>query len=106
MPESEMMLVPLEAVFDHRSVENLKEAGVNGVIPLEISIEELMTIAKSKGFETDGVDPRLDKPDIGMYWIYPWENALVFYTKNGPNGKSVYLLDQDWTKFKEVYFTQ
>lgn len=110
MSEREQVIVrPLEEVFDQRSVENLKRHGVKGVIPIEVSIDELMRIAEGKGYEADGVDihPDNTRDGIGMYWVYPrqeGETAVVFYTKPVTGAKAVYILDDEFERFKELFF--
>lgn len=106
MQESEQMIRPLEEIFDRISADNLRNYGVKGVIPIELSIQEIMSIAQSKGHETHSVD-LLSKADIGMYWINPSRNSLTIVTKNEPNGeKSAYIFDDDLQRFKELFFEE
>ncbi|MBI2012802.1 hypothetical protein HYW39_01175, partial [Candidatus Curtissbacteria bacterium] len=102
MREAERLIRPLEEIFDKVTVQNLKNLGVKGLIPLELSIEELMDIAEKRGYETHEVD-LLSKAEVGMYWISPEEDSLTFLTKNGPDGKSVYILNDDLGRFKAIY---
>jgi flavin-dependent dehydrogenase len=109
MRESEQLLVPLEEVFDPKSVENLKGHGVKGVVPIELPIEELMVIAESRVYEVDGfsleMNPHLD---IGFYWVFPkeeGETAVVFYTKKTPDGEAVYIADDNFERFKELFLS-
>jgi len=109
MVESERVIIrPLEEVFDRRSIENLRANGVCAVIPIEVSIEDLMRIAKSKGYEANEVDPDPDQKSfgLGMYWVYlkpEGLKAVVFYTKPVTDGKAVYILDDEFEAFKEMF---
>lgn len=53
--QEQAMMKPLGELFDEISVRNLKNCGVEGLIPIEISVAELVAIAKSKGYFVDGV---------------------------------------------------
>lgn len=120
MRESEQLLVPLEEVFDPQRSENMKRHGVKGAIPIELSIEDLWSIAERKGYKVDGIDPdpRPDRLGMGFYWVYPPDDdrevelgiveneAVLFYTKKGPNGKAVYILDDNFERFKELFLGQ
>ena len=103
MREAEQTIRSLEDIFDRISAENLRNYGIRGVIPIELPIQEIMSIAQSKGHETHCVD-LLSEADIGMYWIDPSENSLTVVVKNEPDGeKSPYIFDEDYERFKEIF---
>lgn len=111
--ESEQLIRPLEEVFDRRNVENLRSYGVKGVILIEVPIDELTDIAERRGYEGEWVDPHPDpvwrQAGIGMYWFYPKERgepAVVLYTKKLADGKAVYILDDEFERFKQLFLEQ
>ena len=111
--EAEQMIRPLEEVFDRRSIVNIIPHGVKGVILIEALIETLTDIGKRKGYKSEWVDPHPDpfwrKAGLGMYWFYPkveGEPPVVFFTKKLPNGKAVYIFDDEVERFKEMFIDQ
>lgn len=112
MSETEPLIRQLEDIFGQRNAKVLKTLhGVKGAILIGLSKDELVTIAESKGYETGGFDP-FPSEGFGMYWAYPnkeGENvlpAVVFYTKHMANRKAVYVLNDEFERFKEVFLEQ
>lgn len=108
--EAEQMVRPLEEVFDRKSVNNLGPHDVKGVILIEAPIDALMDIAKRKGYKGEWVDPHPDpvwrQAGIGMYWFYPkeeGESPLVLYTKKLSDGKAVYIFEDEFERFNDMF---
>lgn len=97
---------PLEDVFNRTSVQNLKDCGVNGVIPIEVSFDELMTLAENKGYKTGGIRAELIPEHLGMIWVQTEEDGespVVFYTRKKAEREEVYVLDCELERFKELF---
>ena len=107
MAEQEQVVIrPLEEVFSETTVQNLKNSGVNGVIPIGISTAELRAIAGSRGYEMDGVNPHPSR-NLGMFWTCSKQGeAIVFFVKPHGNDETVYVLDDEFERFKEVFLEQ
>lgn len=96
---------PLEEVFNKLTVENLSACGITGVIPIEMSIVDLMLIAESRGYEAkEGVGSNGSR--IGMYWVDPkkeGEEIIEFYTKPVAGGEMVYILDDKLESSQKLF---
>ena|SRR3990170_3041015 len=107
MRESEQLLVPLEEIFDRNSAEYFRTHGVNGIILIELSSGELKAIALKKGCEVEDFNhpPRIG--DVGMIVSRPKLKfkRVFFFTKTIPEGEEVYILDEDFERFKEMFLS-
>lgn len=102
----EQGLVALDEVFNQVTIQNLQNIGVEGVIPIQLPIKELLAVAKARGYEIGGVDAREGK-NLGMYWVDSQEveeTALPFFIKTVSGKDSVYILEDDFDKFKKLFF--
>ncbi len=105
MQEAEQSIVPLEEVFNRVSVQNLRSQGVKGAILIELPIDELISMAQSKGYEADHYDANRHNLETGVAWIRPKDASygVELYTKPGDQGGSVYVLDDEFETFKELF---
>lgn len=109
MKEAEQLIRPLEEVFDSLSCRNLRSNGVNGVIPIEILIGDLISIAKEKWFDVDGVGAG-DSKSVGFYWFWKRgagvSSVFEVFTMLERDKESVYVLDTDIDRFKLNFLEQ
>jgi len=105
MREAERLIRPLEEVFNRLDIKNLSSQGVIGVIPVEVSTEDLISIAKSEGYEVEGYGADELNLDTGGFWIYPEDKSemIGFYTKSTTHGEVAYVLDDEFEAFKELF---
>ena len=99
----EQGLVALDEVFNPVTVQNLKDSGVNGVIQLGISMDELREIAESRGYVTGEVNAHPSR-HLGMFWTCSkLGEAIVFFVKPQGGDETVYVLDDEFARFKELF---
>ena len=106
MQEAEQLVTPLEKVFNRISVKNLRNDGVSGAIPIELSKKDLVNIAESKGYriidmDLDGYGPGVEN---GFIVVNSDDISVPLYTKRGYHGTSVYVLDDEFEAFKKLFF--
>lgn len=100
--EAKQMIRPLGDVFNRVSVENLRNEGVKGVIPIGMSKEDLISRAKIKGYLVHDFDLGLVL-ETGVILVRSGDRSVGLYTKREDSDKVVYVLDDEFETFKDLF---
>lgn len=106
MTEADQIIRPLEEVFNRISVENFRNDGVNGVIPTEITKGELIKRAKAKGYIVHDIDLRGVNLENEVVLVTAEGRSVGLYTKPAATGEAIYVLDDEFQTFKELFLVQ
>lgn len=104
MQEAEQIVRPLEEVFNRISVENFRNDGVKGIIPTEISKDELIHRAQELGYIVHDIDLSGVTLDNEVVLVTSEGKSVGLYTKPGATGEAIYVLDDEFETFKEMFF--
>lgn len=110
-------IIPLEVILGDERARDLKGRRVEGVIPIEVSIEDLQLSARARGLLGEGEEfSKFSADDEEFYWFKPAGDEaadtetglktnpkIYFIVKRNAKREVVYILDEQFDSFKEFF---